>query len=451
MSERLRLALGWEDWDVSKWEEKGSDYRFKAEYEGHPTRCPKCGKESPPLESNARRKMEVRDVRMHQHRVGIIATVWQWKCGSCGRTFVHRPPELARTERMTTRLLEAIQRESFERRFQDVAELYGVSEATVRRIFQKEAKQRASAWKVAPPKILGIDEVHVGKRRFVAANLGVSPAALIDMLEDRYESTVEQFLRQPGWAKSVWVVAMDMWNPYRIAVRRALPKARIVVDKFHVLMMANRVVDRMRDGVVRYGSSAERTSLKGSRQILRRRRHGLDGEALGKLKKWRKGFPELVKAYELKEALHEVYGAKGREEGGERLEEWRRAVPRGMRPDFRELLSAVRNWRREILRYFETEVTNAATERLNRFIRLTNEMGNGYSFGTLRAKMLYASPVVMPEYWKAEEPVRAMPGSMGFLPGLGGSGGEAMGVDLEWLIGTMEDRKGVWARPDLER
>lgn len=451
MSERLKMLLGWEDWDVSQWEVKGRDYRFKAEYLGRPVRCPECKRDSPPFTSNARRKIVVRDVRMHEHRVRIIATLRQWRCGKCKSLIVHRPPELARTEGMTTRLLEAIQRQSFERPFQDVADWYGVSEATVRRIFKKEAEQRESAWKVDPPEILGIDEVHVGKRRFVAANLGARPAALIDILEDRAGASVEKFLGKPGWAKSVRLVAMDMWNPYRIAVGRALPRARIVVDKFHVLMMANRVVDRMRDGVVRYGTAAERTSLKGSRRILRRRGRAVDEDGRKKLDTWKKAFPELMEAYELKESLHEVYEAKGRREGRDRLEEWTRSVPKGMRAEFRDLLRAVRNWRREILRYFYTEVNNAATERFNRCIQVTNQLGNGYSFGTLRAKMLYGTPVVMKGYWKGAGRARAMPGSMGFLSGVGGRSGEPVGADLEWLIREMEERKGVWAGPDLER
>jgi transposase len=30
-----------------------------------------------------------------------------------------------------------------------------------------------------------------------------------------------------------------MWQPYKLAVREALPQATIVVDKFHVVKMAN--------------------------------------------------------------------------------------------------------------------------------------------------------------------------------------------------------------------
>ena len=49
---------------------------------------------------------------------------------------------------------------------------------------------------------------------------------------------------------------------------------------------------------------------------------------------------------------------------------------------------AWRNWRGEILAYFDCRATNAYTESLNNLIRTTNRVGRGYSFEALRAKVL---------------------------------------------------------------
>jgi transposase len=37
----------------------------------------------------------------------------------------------------------------------------------------------------------------------------------------------------------VELVAMDMWRPYKEAVNAVLPQATVVIDKFHVLRLAN--------------------------------------------------------------------------------------------------------------------------------------------------------------------------------------------------------------------
>ena len=41
-------------------------------------------------------------------------------------------------------------------------------------------------------------------------------------------------------------VAMDMWTPYRDAVQTVIPDPRIVIDKFHVVRMANDALEKVR-------------------------------------------------------------------------------------------------------------------------------------------------------------------------------------------------------------
>ena len=37
-------------------------------------------------------------------------------------------------------------------------------------------------------------------------------------------------------------VATDMWNPHRDAVSAVIPHATVIVDKFHVLRLANQAL-----------------------------------------------------------------------------------------------------------------------------------------------------------------------------------------------------------------
>jgi transposase len=41
-------------------------------------------------------------------------------------------------------------------------------------------------------------------------------------------------------------VAMDKWKPYRDAIQSVLPDATIVIDKFHVVRMANNALEKIR-------------------------------------------------------------------------------------------------------------------------------------------------------------------------------------------------------------
>jgi hypothetical protein len=60
-----------------------------------------------------------------------------------------------------------------------------------------------------------------------------------------------------------------------------------------------------------------------------------------------------------------------------------------LRADFRKLLTAARNWRTEILAYFDHPVTNAYTEALNGVAKVINRQGRGYTFEVLRARVLF--------------------------------------------------------------
>jgi len=51
------------------------------------------------------------------------------------------------------------------------------------------------------------------------------------------------------------------------------------------------------------------------------------------------------------------------------------------------------NWGEEIFAYFDHRYTNAAIEALKGLIKTVNRIGRGYSFRTLRAKMLLSKGV----------------------------------------------------------
>ena len=64
-------------------------------------------------------------------------------------------------------------------------------------------------------------------------------------------------------------------------------------------------------------------------------------------------------------------------------------LPKELRPAFKELTTAVDNWKPEIFAYFDHKKTNAYTEGMNSVIRNVDRPGRGYSFDAIRAKVLY--------------------------------------------------------------
>lgn len=84
---------------------------------------------------------------------------------------------------------------------------------------------------------------------------------LVDLLPSRTYDRVLAYRSNLPQHQTVRWVTMDMWRPYCDAVRHALPKARIVVDKFHVLRMANAGLDTVRKHIRTILSPKERRTL----------------------------------------------------------------------------------------------------------------------------------------------------------------------------------------------
>jgi transposase len=59
----------------------------------------------------------------------------------------------------------------------------------------------------------------------------------------------------------------------RAPVKAVLPQARIVVDKFHVVRMANDALERVRKGLRKELKPSQSRTLKGDRKILLKRAH----------------------------------------------------------------------------------------------------------------------------------------------------------------------------------
>ncbi len=72
---------------------------------------------------------------------------------------------------------------------------------------------------------------------------------------------------------------MDMWAAYRQAVRKKLPHAEIVADRFHVMQQLNHQIDLLRRAIQRRtkkeGNEALYQVLTRSSLLMGRKRHFL--------------------------------------------------------------------------------------------------------------------------------------------------------------------------------
>ena len=369
-----------------KVEDADGDYQITAETLSPPDRCAHCG--SGPLVGFGRREQWIRDLPIHGKRVGITIDTRRFRCKSCGRTFYERLPALDDKRLMTTRLKTWLEQKSLRHPFSQLAKETGVGALTIRKVFDDYAQDLQDSFRFETPEVLGIDEVHL-IRRSRAVFTNIPSCFVVEMLPDRDKTTVTRYLSDLPDKGRIRCVAIDMWRPYQEAVRESLPGVPVVVDKLHVLKMANAALDGLRKTVGASLPPEKRRTLMRYRHLLLKRFSDLNEAQRKRLDEWSRDFPPLGKAHKAKERFYDVYEAPSRAEASRLYKEWDAGLDPEIRSTFGPLLTAFRNWEDSILAYFEHRVTNACTESSNNLVRAVQRMGRGYSFDVLRARILF--------------------------------------------------------------
>lgn len=387
--------------------ESEHDYHISAETSSPDKTCIYCF--STNTLGGGRQEILIKDLPMHGKRVGIYVQARRFRCLACGRTHTERLPYVTEGQRMTGRLIRWIGQQSINRTFTSIANDVGISEGSVRLIFNDYVAELEKKSDFQTPEWMGIDEIHIIKKpRCVISN--VESNTVVDMLVNRDKPLITNYMMKIKDRHRIKCVTMDMWQPYRDTVKGCLPQAFIVVDKFHVLRMANAGLETVRKGIREGLTTKQRRGLMHDRFILLKRKPELNPMQHVTLESWTRNFPVLGEAYRAKEGFFGIYDSMTIPEAQTAYSAWKdECLTPAIAEAFKPLTTAMNNWQTEIFNYFDHPVTNSYTESLNGLIRVINRCGRGYSFEALRAKILFsagAHKIVRPKFERYVTPER---------------------------------------------
>jgi len=383
-------VLGLYGYEIVKFEEEEHDIHIELKHLHDKKKCKHCNSSS--MRKKGKRNQFYFDTPMRGKRVGLHIEVQGYLCNDCNKFSQAYLPFMSETHSMTDRLVEYIKNNSLQRPFTHLANEIGVSEGIIRKMFKSHVASLSEIYKFETPKVMGIDEIHLsGRARAVITN--IEEKTIIEMFKDRNKTTIIKYLESLENPYVVLNVAIDMWKPYKDSVNQVLPDAVVVIDKFHVIKMANEALERCRKDIKRSLTHKQRLDLKNDRFLLLKRKHALIDKESFMVSYWENNYPNLAKMYYLKEQFFEIYDAKTKEDAYDRYAKFEAKLTQDVKPYWTALVRAVGNWHNEIFAYFDYPVTNAYTEAMNSVIRHVDRMGRSYSFETIRAKMLYSKSI----------------------------------------------------------
>ena len=337
----------------------------------------------------------------------------RYKCNDCGGSFSYPFSSLMPGQQFTTRLYDQLKIRAMKEPFTVLSREYGISITKASDILIEHGKKLYSDRRVIAPKVLGIDEKHIVKdKRGVLVD--VERGILLEMRPDNKQETIREAIESLiNYDKNIKVVTIDMWTGYVSVVQECLPYATIVVDKFHVVQLINKRVEKTRKKLYAYLKN-EVEKMEDSDEKARKKalltRLGknvflfrYNKKSLEKVESRIKllielieTFPELNLMHRLKEGLVRIYEAETRADAEARYVKWTKLIPpksEELYCEIHTLSRTIKNWHKYIFNYFDKGCgyTNAATEGVNLVIDMVNKSGYGYGFEALRTKALYYS------------------------------------------------------------
>ena len=319
----------------------------------------------------------------------------RFRCLWCGKVFTEPDEVFGSRRRSSHRFREYLGQEALHQTVRRTAQKEKVGEGLIRRCVAEEIGRRLGAREVEEiPEFIGMDEFSVsGQRLYHTAICNLAKGEVMEIVEGQGRQKVEEYLDKLSEPERVRGVAMDMHELFRQAVQICLPQAKVVVDKFHLISHVNKAMGKVRSRLQGGNRRGKRRDLFRSRYTLLKGAERLADWEKARLNRLFYCYPELKKAWVLKESFRMWYRETNRSRAEERLGLLLKdKIEDNSLPEFKELLHMLTNWRGEILNYFDYRITNGFVEGKNNCIKTVKRMTYGYrNMDNFRLRILAAN------------------------------------------------------------
>ena len=371
--------------------------------------CPDCRQQS--SSPKERVTTRPRDVRIGPDRPDLLWHKRKWHCrvAECERKVFTEslPEEIPARARITTRARRAAAQSIGDqlRPVSGVAAEFGIDWRIAHDAFVAYADEVLPAGP-PPVRVLGIDETRRGKGKYeIETSTGVKvwvdrfDTGLVDLegtgglfaqVNGRTSEVVISWLKEqnPEWRAAITHVSMDTSATYARAARLALPNAVVVVDRFHLVALANRAVTEYRRELAwaRRGRRGRKIDPEWAQRnrLLRAGETLTDDEAAKMHEAMRTADPSggLEKCWQGKEMLRRLLALAGSNPDRNRI--WNQLTDFYIHcadseiAQLRRLAWTVYAWQSSIIEGLQTGISNGRTEGYNRIVKHIGRIAFGF-------------------------------------------------------------------------
>jgi transposase len=363
-----------------KWEFDEHKVLMRVAPQQHKVCCSACGGRNVIRHGESTRWL--RNLPIGGDLTWVIVTIPRVECSDCGMTRQIKTglskPRVGYTHAFARYVVELCHHMTI----QDVAQHLGVSWDVVKGIHKDFLAKRFAKPPLAEVREIAIDEICVGKKRFLTIVLDLATGAILFVGEGKKGDTLLPFWRRVKRNRCrIEAVAVDFGKAYIAAVQRHLPDAVLVFDRFHIVKLFNEKLTQLRRDLFRQATDdLQKKVLKGIRWLLLKNSGHLDDERgeRHRLEEALRLNHDLATAYYLKEDLRQFWEQDSKSKARRFLLSWyQRCLASGVRvlQEFARFLLAHQHG---LLAWYDHPISTGPLEGTNNKIKTLQRTHYGF-------------------------------------------------------------------------
>lgn len=374
----LYHAFGIKDVKYLRTRFEAGEVIFEAEMKRRLSVCPEC--KSRRVVYRGHKIRPLRMVPIGGRHTWLYLKVHRLQCNQCGALRWPRLP-FAEPRRSYTRAFERFVVELLkEMTISALACLLWVSWDLVKDIHKRSLKRKYRHIRVKDVRHIAIDEFSLKKGRvYMTIVVDLREGRILWAAPGKGGDSIVAFLKTLARrAPKLKAVAMDMNEGYIWAVKRYLPKADIVLDRYHISALVNRAIDECRRQHQAELDELGKDTIKGCRFLLLMNYEKLEVKRKRRLDRLLEVNEPLYLMHTMKEQLRRFWDLCWTKDAEEFLAAW---CQDAMESGIKQLVRVGKTlalYRSLVLNYFKHRITCGKIEGINNKIKTLKRQAYGF-------------------------------------------------------------------------
>jgi transposase len=356
--------------------------------------CPQCGRRGKVVRENELPPPRYwRDIPVHGTTIFLAYRPRDIRCATHGRQ-QELIPWAEPLQRITYRFEVALLKLCQDGSQRAAAKRLGIAKSTVSDLLHRIVSRVRTGHKVRGLKILGVDELSYKKgHKYATLVYDLDKSKVVWVGKGKGKETFTEFLQTKltqAQRDKIQYACCDMAESFISAIKENLPKAQIVLDRFHIVKALNEALDEVRKEAWREVTDKDNKAYyKGLRWILLR---GSGTRTKGQTRianALKSSNNKIYRAWLLKDDFEHFWEYSYVGAATKFLKNWEMRALKSRIAPMRKFVETLRKHKDKILPFIETGLTNAVGEGCNRICRMINTRATGFAALWAFADLIY--------------------------------------------------------------